>query len=137
MYAGTIIDAGPVGAGAGLKLAVNVMTYAQSAAGATVHDIVDGTGGRPAALLEAWQSMGQLVALTEKYWALLGIPSERIAGGLRVMLKTQASIIDKDLSLALEFSNGGTRPGTAAVLEVVRAAIPAVYNVHKTPEEPE
>ncbi len=137
VYAGTIIDAGPVGAGAALKLAVNVMTYAQFAAAAAAHDIVDGTGGRPTALLEAWQSMGQLGALTEKYCALLDIPGEHIAGGLLAMLETQAGIADKDLSLALELSNGSARPGAAAVLEAVRAAMPAVYNFHKTPEEPE
>ena len=137
VYAGTIIDAGPVGAGAALKLAVNVMTYAQFAAAAAAHDIVDGTGGRRAALLEAWRSMGQLGALTEKYCALLDIPGEHIAGGLRAMLETQVGIADKDLSLALELSHGGARPGAAAVLEAVRAAMPAVYNIHKTPEEPE
>ena len=31
VYAGTLIDAGPVGAGATLKIAINVMTYAQFA----------------------------------------------------------------------------------------------------------
>ena len=49
------------------------------------------------------------------------------------MLETQAGIADKDLSLALEV--GRTRPGAAAVLEAVRAAMPAVYNVHEVNEE--
>ena len=91
------------------------------------------TGGEPAALLEVWRDMGQLGALTEQYCALLEIPDEHIRGELRTMLETQAGIADKDLSLALEL--GRTRPGAAGVLAAVRAAMPAVYNVHKNSEE--
>ena len=135
VYAGTIIDAGPVGAGAALKIAINVMTYAQFAAAATSHDMVASTGGEPAAVLEAWRSMGQLGALTEQYCALLEIPAEHIRGELRTMLETQAGIAGKDLSLALEL--GRTRPGAAGLVEALRAAMPAVYNVHETNEERE
>lgn len=135
IYAGTLIDAGPVGAGAALKIAVNVMTYAQFAAAAAAHDMVAGTGGEPAALLEAWRSMGQLGALTEQYCGLLEIPDEHIRGELRTMLETQAGIAAKDLSLALEL--GRTRPGAAGLVEALRAAMPAVYNVHEPSEEPE
>ena len=123
----------PVGAGAALKIAVNVMTYAQFAAVAAAHDMVASTGGEPAALLEAWRSMGQLGTLTEQDCALLEIPSEHIRGELLTVLATQAGIAHKDLSLALEL--GHTRPGAAAVLEAVRAAIPAVYNVADIHEE--
>ena len=133
VYAGSIIDAGPVGSGAALKIAINVMTYAQFAAAAAAHDMVATTGGEPAALLEAWRSMDQLGALTEQYCALLEIPGEHIRSELRAMLETQAGIAGKDLSLALEL--GRTRPGAAAVLEAVRAAMPAVYNVHEVNEE--
>jgi len=133
VYAGTLIDAGPVGAGAALKIAINVMTYAQFAAAAASHDMVAGTGGEPAALLEAWRSMGQLGALTEQYCALLDIPSEHIQGELRTMLETQAGIATKDLSLALEV--GRTRPGAGALLDALRRVMPAVYNVHETHEE--
>ena len=135
VYAGTLIDAGPVGAGAALKIAINVMTYAQFAAAAAAHDMVASTGGEPAALLEAWRFMGQLGALTEQYCALLEIPDEHIRGELRTMLETQAGIATKDLSLALEL--GRTRPGAAGVVEAVQAAMPAVYNVHEASEEPE
>ncbi|MXZ55646.1 MAG: hypothetical protein F4Z14_05700 [Gammaproteobacteria bacterium] len=135
VYAGTLIDAGPVGSGAALKIAINVMTYAQFAAAAASHDMVASTGGEPAALLEAWRFMGQLGALTEQYCALLEIPDEHIRGELRTMLETQASIATKDLSLALEL--GRTRPGAAGLVEAVQAAMPAVYNVHEASEEPE
>ena len=133
VYAGTLIDAGPVGSGAALKIAINVMTYAQFAAAAAAHDMVASTGGEPAALLEAWRFMGQLGALTEQYCALLEIPDEHIQGELRTMLQTQAGIATKDLSLALEL--GRTRPGAAGVVEAVRTAMPAVYNVHEANEE--
>ena len=122
VYAETIIDAGPVGAGAALKIAVNVMTYAQFAAAAAAHDMMASTGGEPGALLEAWRAMGQLGALTEQYCALLEIPAEHIRGELRAMLETQAGIAGKDLSLALEL--GRTRTGAAAVLEAVRSPCP-------------
>ena len=135
VYAGTLIDTGPVGAGAALKIAINVMTYAQFAAAAAAHDMVAGTGGEPAALLEAWRSMGQLGALTEQYCVLLELPAEHIQGELRTMLEAQAQIATKDLSLALELC--GARPGASAVLEAVRSAMPAVYNVHEPHEEPE
>ena len=135
VYAGTLIDGGPVGSGAALKIAINVMTYAQFAAAAAAHDMVASTGGEPAALLEAWRFMGQLGALTEQYCALLEIPDEHIRGELRTMLETQAGIATKDLSLALEL--GRTRPGAVGVVEAVQAAMPAVYNVHEASEEPE
>ena len=135
IYASTLIDAGPVGSGAVLKIAINVMTYAQFAAAAAAHDMVASTGGEPAALLEAWRSMGQLGKLTEQYCALLEIPDEHIQGELRTMLETQAGIAAKDLSLALEL--GRTRPGAAGVVEAVQAAMPAVYNVHEANEESE
>ena len=133
VYAGTLIDAGPVGAGAALKIAINVMTYAQFAAAATAHDMVASTGGEPAALLEAWRSMGQLGALTEQYCALLEIPDEHIQGELRTMLETQAGIATKDLSLALEV--GRTRSGAGALLDALGRVMPAVYNVHDDNEE--
>ncbi|MYB04217.1 MAG: NAD(P)-dependent oxidoreductase [Acidimicrobiaceae bacterium] len=135
VYAGTLIDAGPVGAGAALKIAINVMTYAQFAAAATAHDMVASTGGEPAALLEAWRSMDQLGALTEQYCALLEIPDEHIQGELRTMLETQAGIATKDLSLALEV--GRTRSGAGALLDALGRVMPAVYNVHDDTEESE
>ena len=135
LYGELVIDAGPVGAGAALKIAINVMTYAQFTAAAAAHDMVTSTGGEPGALLEAWRFMGQLGTLTEQYCALLEIPGEHIAGELRTMLETQAGIATKDLSLALEL--GRTRPGAEAFVATVQAAMPAVYNVHEHSEEPQ
>lgn len=127
VYAKRVIDAGPVGSGAALKIAVNVMTYAQFAAAATSYDLMTGAGGNPASLFEAWREIGQLGELTEQYSAMLGIPSEHITGDFRTMLETQVGIGQKDLALALGL--GETRVGTRAVLEALHAAMPAVYNL--------
>lgn len=127
VYAAHVIDAGPVGAGAALKIAVNVMTYAQFAAAATAHDLMTAQGTDPALLTEAWRAMGQLGSLTEQYQALVGLRPEQITGDFRESLQALAGIGRKDLALALEL--GPTRPGTAAVLEALHGAMDAVYNV--------
>lgn len=127
VYAAHVIDAGPVGAGAALKIAVNVMTYAQFAAAATAHDLVDAQGADPALLTEAWRAMGQLGSLTEQYQALVGLRPEQITGDFRESLQALAGIGRKDLALALEL--GPARPGAAAVLEALHGVMDAVYNV--------
>ena len=127
LYAARVIDAGPVGAGAALKIAVNVMTYAQFAAAATAHDLMAAQGGDPALLAEAWRAMGQLGSLTEQYQVLVGLRPEQITGDFRESLKALAGIGRKDLTLALEL--GPTRPGGTGVLEALHDAMDAVYNV--------
>lgn len=127
IYAKTIIDAGPVGAGAALKIAVNVMSYSQFAAAATSYDLVVGAGGNPEGLYEAWRNVGMFGALTEQFTGLLGLPDELFEGSLADMLVTQVGIARKDLGLALEL--GDTRPGTRQVVEAVRSAMPEIYNV--------
>lgn len=127
VYASRVIDAGPVGAGAALKIAVNVMTYAQFAAAATAHDLMAAQGGDPALLAEAWRAMGQLGSLTEQYQALVGLRPEQITGDFRESLKALAGIGRKDLALALEL--GPTRPGGTGVLEALHDAMDAVYNI--------
>ena len=127
VYAAHVIDAGPVGAGAALKIAINVMTYAQFAAAATAHDLTAAQGADPALLAEAWRAMGQLGSLTEQYQALVGLRPEQITGDFRESLEALADIGRKDLALALEL--GPTRSGTAAVLKALHGAMDAVYNV--------
>ena len=95
IYGSKIIDAGPVGSGAALKIAVNVMTYAQFAAAAIAHDAVANTGGDPSALLEAWRHTGMLGALTEQWAGLLGLGPDHITGEFRTMLETQVGIATK------------------------------------------
>lgn len=129
IYADKIINAGPVGSGAALKIAVNVMTYAQFAAAATSHDLMTSSGADPASLFDAWEHMGQLGALTKQYSAMLGIPPEHITGDFLTSMITQVGIARKDLSLAM--SLGDTRTGTTQVLQSVHDAMPAIYNVEQ------
>lgn len=104
MYGSKVIDAGPVGAGAALKIGVNVMTYAQQAAARTAIDLVDAAGGSTDALVDAWRHIGQLGRLTEQYLGLLSIPPEHITGELRASLVRTVDIGRKDLALAAELS---------------------------------
>lgn len=126
IYAATMINAGPVGAGAAIKIAFNVMTYAQFVAAATGHDLMVSAGGDPSALFEAWKDQGQLGKLTEAYSAMLNLPPEMLEGDLLDGLRTQVGIAEKDLALAGEL--GDTRPGAAEFLAAVSAAMPAAYN---------
>ena len=91
IYGSKVIDAGPIGSGAALKIAVNVMTYAQFTAAAIAHDGVANTGGDPTALLEAWRHTGMLGALTEQWAGLLAIGPEHVTGEFRTMLETQVA----------------------------------------------
>jgi 3-hydroxyisobutyrate dehydrogenase-like beta-hydroxyacid dehydrogenase len=125
VFGSKVIDAGPVGAGAALKIGVNVMTYAQFAAAAIAHDGVAASGGNPQALLEAWRHTGMLGALTENFSGMLGLAPADLTGGFREMIETQVGIGEKDLELATEL---GDPP--EAVIDVVRSIqrlMPAVY----------
>jgi len=125
IYGSKVIDAGPIGSGAALKIAVNVMTYAQFTAAAIAHDGVANTGGDPTALLEAWRHTGMLGALTEQWAGLLGIGPEHVTGEFRTMLETQVGIATKDLELAMTL--GDPAAGPVAVVDAIRALMPAVY----------
>jgi 3-hydroxyisobutyrate dehydrogenase-like beta-hydroxyacid dehydrogenase len=127
IFGSKVIAAGPVGSGAALKIAVNVMTYAQFAAAAHSYDLVTEAGADPDALYEAWRHIGQLGALTESFIGLLGIPPAHVVGEFRSMLETQVGIAEKDLDLALEL--GSSRATAAAVVAEIRAAMPAIYQV--------
>ncbi|MEZ5382185.1 MAG: NAD(P)-binding domain-containing protein [Microthrixaceae bacterium] len=126
LYGTKVIPAGPVGSGAALKLAVNVMTYSQFAAAAAAHSLVDGQGGDTEALLAAWRHTGMLGALTERFAALLSIPPEHVTGGLRTMLDTQVGIARKDLSLAAELMPDDAR---ATLLTALTEAMATTYGV--------
>lgn len=125
VYGSKVIDAGPVGSGTALKIAVNVMTYAQFAAAAIAHEGVAATGGRPEALLEAWRHTGMLGGLTERWWGLLGVGPGQATGDFRAMLEAQAGIASKDLGLAAALGEPG--PSSVAALDAIRALMPAIY----------
>jgi len=120
-------DAGPLGAGAALKISVNVMTYAQFGAAAAASEMVAAAGGETTTLLDAWRHIGMLGALTEQFSGLLGIPAQHLAGALREMLNTQVGIAQKDLGLAEEL--GGAAGVGREFIGALRDAMPEVYGV--------
>lgn len=128
-YAETIIDAGPVGAGAALKLAVNVMTYAQFTAAAIGHDLVASAGGDASQVFTALAAAGMLGQLTDGYRHLLALDTQLLPPAMQATMRTQVGIAEKDLSLALEL--GGLRAGGAEVLSALHDGMAAVYGVDK------
>lgn len=126
VYGSTVIDAGPVGSGAALKVAINIMTYAQFAASAAAFDVARATGTRTDAIVEAWRHTGQLGQLTEAFLPLLAIPTEHITGEFRDSLANTVDIAVKDLDLA-----GGlvTSDGMRHVVDSVAAAMPHVFGL--------
>lgn len=122
-----LIDAGPVGSGAALKVAVNVMSYAQFSAAAAAHDVLSGTGTDPEGLVEAWRHIGQLGRLTEAFVGLLSLPEDVVRGDMHSYLATTAEIAHKDLTLAEEMATEGTE--LRALLESLREAVPEVFRV--------
>jgi 3-hydroxyisobutyrate dehydrogenase len=126
IYGSRVIDGGPVGAGAALKLAVNVMTYAQFAAAAAAFDATRAAGGDTQAVLEAWRHTGQLGQLTEAFVPLLDIPAAHITGDFRLSLAGTVDIATKDLDLAAALT---TDTHLRQMVEVLAAAMPTVFGI--------
>ena len=127
VYGELVINGGPVGSGAAIKIAFNIMTYAQFTAAALAHDLVTSQGADPNAVFEGWRAVGQMGVLTDRFLPLVGLRSDAVQGDFRTMMETNAIIGQKDLALAIEL--GGTRPGANAVLAALRDIMPAVYGV--------
>jgi 3-hydroxyisobutyrate dehydrogenase-like beta-hydroxyacid dehydrogenase len=126
VYASRIIDGGPVGGGAALKLGINVMTYAQFAAAAAAFDLADATGADTANLVEAWRHIGQLGRLTESFLPLLSIPPAHITGAFRQSLAGTVDIATKDLALAASLADD---PTLRQMVESLSAAMATVFGI--------
>ncbi len=136
IYGSKVIDAGPLGSGAALKLAFNVMTYAQFAAAATAFDIVKTAGGDTGALVDAWRHVGQLTRLTENYLPVLSIPPQHVVGRVRDSMQASVVLADKDLQLAHAALGSSPAPSaTHTLLDAVRLAMPATFGIATPPEE--
>jgi len=131
-YARAVLDGGRVGGGAALKVAVNVMTYAQFAAASIGYDGVTKEGVDPAVLIEAWRQMGMFGVTVEQFTMILGLPGEHL-GGLLEMLRVQADNAFKDLNLAAETAEVG--PVEQAWVEALRDAIPTFYRYEEAKEQ--
>lgn len=100
-----IIHAGPLGAGAKLKLAVNALTYIQWAAAYESYSLARVSGLDPELFIEAVRSNGQLTELQQRYLALHKMPDE-VAGsdGFQANVRLQMHTAEKDLAHALELA---------------------------------
>lgn len=127
-YGSKTVDAGPVGSGAALKIANNVMTYAQFSAAGAAYDLVRAAGGDTGSLLEAWRHTGQLGALTEQFFSSLSFGADDIVGPLRDYFLNTVGIAQKDLQLAVEL---GVDPphGQDALVRALRDSMPALFGV--------
>jgi 3-hydroxyisobutyrate dehydrogenase-like beta-hydroxyacid dehydrogenase len=130
VYGSKVVDCGPVGSGAALKLGINVMTYAQFTAAATAFRIAGGAGADTASLVDAWRHIGQLGRLTESFIPLLGIPPEHITGAFRDGLAGTVDIATKDLELAGALIDAD--PTFAAFTDALRSAMPNVFGIGET-----
>ena len=118
--------AGPGGAGAAMKLAFNVQTYAQFAATATAFGMASSAAVDRDALAEAWRHVGQLGALTEQFLPILELGSGRLVGAARDRMQATVDIARKDLRLAAELCDDGVLEG---LLEALGSAMPEVFGV--------
>ena len=125
-YGSHVIAAGPVGAGAAMKLAFNVMTYAQFAASAVALGMAGGAEVDADALVGAWRHVGQLGVLTEQFLPILDLPSGYLVGESRDRMQATADIARKDLRLAADLCADGDLRG---MVEALEQAMPEVFGV--------
>ncbi|MEZ5166700.1 MAG: NAD(P)-binding domain-containing protein [Acidimicrobiales bacterium] len=128
--AGALFEAGPIGTGMAMKVAFNVMTYFQQAAASAAHQIVVSQGSDPQQLLEAWRHVGQLGALTERFFPLVTMAPETKVGDFGAFLRGNIYLAEKDLDLAAGIGLESGRP--MPVVEAVRDSMQLVYRM---PEE--
>jgi len=133
VFGSRVIDGGPVGTGAALKLGVNIMTYSQFAAAASAFELASETGADFTAMVDAWRHTGQLGRLTESFMSLLSIPTEHVNGSFRDYLENTAGIATKDLELAAGTLNADS--ARRSLVEVLGAVMPDVFGV-AGPHEP-
>jgi 3-hydroxyisobutyrate dehydrogenase-like beta-hydroxyacid dehydrogenase len=131
IYGNKVIDAGPLGSGAALKLAVNLMTYAQIWAAHAAFEIVGNSQAQSESLVDAWRHVGQLGKLTELFIPTLSLAPDEISDEQRVGLRQVAGLADKDLRLVAELSTAGG--ADERVLHELRAVMPNAFRVSERP----
>ena len=124
---GAVFEAGPVGAGMAMKVAFNVMTYLQQAAVSAAYQIVVGQGSDPEQLLAAWRHVGQLGALSERFFPLVTMAPETKVGEFGDFLAGNIYLAEKDLDLAIGLGLASGRP--MPVVEATRQSMNLVYGM--------
>jgi 3-hydroxyisobutyrate dehydrogenase-like beta-hydroxyacid dehydrogenase len=102
-YGTTLLHAGPLGSGAKLKLAVNLLTYVNWAAAAESFRLAKASGLDTETFLQAVISNGQLSEMQQRFIAGQKLPDEAAAGdSYQGFVKIQMYNAEKDLAHALE-----------------------------------
>jgi len=127
IYGTLVINGGSVGAGAALKVGVNLMNYAQFAAASTAYEIVRANGGDPEALFAAWRHVGQLGKMTEGFIQLFGLPASMINSDLRDSLDRASTLAAKDVQLAEDLISA--KDARSQLITALRIAMPTVFDI--------
>jgi 3-hydroxyisobutyrate dehydrogenase-like beta-hydroxyacid dehydrogenase len=117
-YGTTVLHAGPLGAGAKLKLAVNLLTYVNWAAAAESYRLAKASGLDTEMFLQAVISNGQLSEMQQRFIAGQKLPDEAAASeAYQSFVGIQMYNAEKDLALALELGRtcGVALPAAALV----------------------
>ncbi len=101
-YGSLVLDCGPVGAGAALKIAANVMTYSQFMAASVTYAIARRAGADAERVIDAWRSVGQLGVLTERFLPVAGMAPGTMPDSFRSFMQATNDIAVKDLELAVD-----------------------------------
>ena len=101
-YGTTLLHAGPIGSGAKLKLAVNLLTYVNWAAAAESHRLAEASGLDVDVFVEAVRSNGQLSDMQLRFLGGQRLPAEAAAGDdYQSFVRIQMFNAEKDLAHAL------------------------------------
>jgi 3-hydroxyisobutyrate dehydrogenase-like beta-hydroxyacid dehydrogenase len=104
-YGKTLLHAGPLGSGAKLKLAVNLLTYVNWAAIAESFRLAQASGLDTNVFLEAVRSNGQLSDMQQRFIAGQKLPDEAAASeAYQRFVTIQMFNAEKDLAHALELA---------------------------------
>jgi len=102
-YGTTLLHAGPLGSGAKLKLAVNLLTYVNWAAAAESFRLAKASGLDTETFLQAVIANGQLSEMQQRFIAGQKLPDDAAAGdAYQSFVKIQMYNAEKDLAHALE-----------------------------------
>ncbi len=102
-YGTTLLHAGPLGSGAKLKLAVNLLTYVNWAAAAESFRLAKASGLDTEIFLQAVRENGQLSAMQQRFIEGQKLPAEIAATeDLQRFLTIQMHNAEKDLAHALQ-----------------------------------
>lgn len=102
-YGTTLLHAGPLGAGAKLKLAVNLLTYVNWSAAAESLRLATASGLDPKIFLDAVRSNGQLSEMQQRFVSSQQLPPEAVESpAFQHFVTLQMHTAEKDLAHALE-----------------------------------